>query len=138
MIRGKIQADRGAHDDVVMAYCHVLYVLTYGYDLTRFGIDIKLCTYEKAFRIAQEYDNSIAKDVVNNVIPYDNPDAFENQLLADLITGNGSGFDKQTGVDAYGYKRMQYNNRNIHNQQQELDTISGSDIAFFQSINNFM
>lgn len=138
MIRGKIQADRGAHDDVVMAYCHVLYVLTYGYDLTRFGIDIKLCTYEKAFRIAQAYDDSIAEDVVNNVIPYDNPDAFENQLLADLITGNGSGFDKQTGVDPYGYNRKQYNNRNIHNQQQELETISGSDIAFFQSVNGFM
>lgn len=138
MIRGKIQADRGAHDDVVMAYCHVLYVLTYGYDLTRFGIDIKLCTYEKAFRIAQEYDDSIAEDVVNNVIPYDNPDAFENQLLADLITGNGTGFDKQTGVDPYGYSRNQYNNRNIHNQQQQLETISNSDIAFFQSVNSFM
>ena len=138
MIRGKIQADRGAHDDVVMAYCHVLYVLTYGYDLTRFGIDIKLCSYEKAFRIAQEYDNSIAEDVVNNVIPYDNPDAFENQLLADLITGNGSGFDTQTGVDPYGYSRNQYNNRNIHNQQPVLETISGSDISFFQSVNGFM
>lgn len=138
IIRGKIQADNGEHDDVVMAYCHVLYVLTYGYDLTRFGIDIKLCTYEKAFKIAQEYDNSIAEDVVNNVIPYDNPNAFENQLLADLITGNGSGFDQQTGVDAYGYSRKQYNNHNKRNQQQQLETISSSDIAFFQSVNNFV
>ena len=54
---GKIAAADGEHDDMVMAYLHVLYVLNYGYDLTRFGIDKTLCTYEKGKRIVDEYEN---------------------------------------------------------------------------------
>ena len=40
--KNKIEAQSGEHDDVVMAYCHVLYIFTFGFDLTRYGIDILL------------------------------------------------------------------------------------------------
>jgi len=135
---GKIQADKGEHDDVVMAYCHVLYVLTYGYDLTRFGLDKRLCTYEKAYQITKEYEQEMKQDTVNNMVPYSNPDAFENQLLHDLTNkedrAQRMGFDQTTGYDPYGYRGVEYANSQ---QQEEIVHLSNSDIAFFQSVNKF-
>jgi hypothetical protein len=137
---GKIQADRGEHDDVVMAYCHVLYVLTYGYDLSRFGIIKERQTYEKAYQITRQYEEAIQKDVVNNVVYYDNPDAYENHLLEDLINSNQRdkrmGFDQPGGVDPYGYRPDQYNARLKAQQALPEDHLSHADIAFFQSVNN--
>lgn len=139
---GKIQADRGEHDDVVMAYCHVLYVLTYGYDLSRFGIIKERQTYEKAYQITQQYEDAIQKDVVNNVVYYDNPDAYENHLLEDLINSNARnkrmGFDQPGGVDPYGYRPDQYNARLKAQQAPPEDHLSYSDIAFFQSVNGML
>jgi len=139
VLGGKIQADRGEHDDVVMAYCHVLYVLTYGYDLTRFGIDKRNCTYEKAYQIAKDYGEMIQEEVVNNMIPYKDPDAFENQLLHDLVDQDDRaqrmGFDQIDGIDPYGYRANQYNTRD---RVQEPEHISNVDIAYFKSINGIM
>jgi len=138
---GKIQADRGEHDDVVMAYCHVLYVLTYGYDLSRFGIIKEQQTFEKAYQITQQYEDSIQEEVVNNVVYYENPNAYENQLLNDIINSNQRdqrmGFDQPGGVDAYGYRADQYN-KHLYEKEPQLDTLSNSDIAFFQSVNQYM
>ena len=139
ILNGKIQADRGEHDDVVMAYCHVLYVLTYGYDLTRFGIDKRLCTYEKAFDIAQDYGESLKEDIVNNIVPYENPDAYENQLLRDILDyDERMGFNNPGGVDPYGYKKSQYDTKYLPDPKPELQHISNQDIAFFNELNSFL
>jgi len=142
ILGGKIQADKGEHDDVVMAYCHVLYVLTYGYDLSRFGIYKEYQTFEKAYQITQEYEKAVQEDVVNNVVYYENPDAYENQLLRDLVDKNVQdkrmGIEKPGGLDPYGYRMDQYNARlRAQQQQPEEDHLSFADMAFFQSINQF-
>lgn len=144
MLGGKIQADRGEHDDVVMAYCHVLYVLTYGHDLSRFGIIKERQTFEKAFEIAKQYGEAIKEDVVNNVVPYENPNAFENQLLNDLIDSQSRnkqmGFDQPGGVDPYGYRSNQYHqygSSRTTQLQPTLDHISREDISFFMSVNQY-
>lgn len=141
MIGGKIQADKGEHDDVVMAYCHVLYVLTYGHDLSRFGILKEYQTFEKAYQIAQQYEQSVQEDIVNNVVYYENPDAYENQLLRDLIDGNSRdqrmGIERPGGLDPYGYRVDQYNARLKAQQEPPVDHLSAQEVAFFNSVNQF-
>lgn len=146
LVRGKndkIQAADGEHDDMVMAYCHVIYVLQYGADLLRFGIDKKKCTYEKVYEEIRNYEEHIAEETVNNVVPYKNPNAFENQLLNDLISG-GSNMNEYAdgGVDVYGYSHDQYNRDtvgNIQNQQQHpTDVLDASDYAFFNAVNSLL
>ena len=134
---GKIAAASGCHDDMIMAYLHTLYVLTYGKDLTRFGIDKHLCTFEKVLDVLKDYDDAISAETVNNVVPYDDPYAFENQLLADKLSQNENEYSYSGGVDIYGYSRSQYNNSGIqHRQQSQLESLSSSDVAFFNDINN--
>lgn len=141
IMNGKIQADKGEHDDVVMAYCHVLYVLTYGYDLSRFGILKEKQTYEKAYQIADQYEKSVQEDIVNNVVYYENPDAYENQLLRDLIDSSSRekrmGVQIPGGVDPYGYRLDQYDSRLKAKQQPQEDHLSYSDMNFFNSVNRF-
>jgi hypothetical protein len=141
ILGGKIQADKGEHDDVVMAYCHVLYVLTYGYDLSRFGIVKERQTFEKAYQITQAYENAVKEDIVNNVVYYDNPNAYENQLLNDIIDANQRdrrmGFDQPGGVDRYGYRPEDYN-KHLYATEKAEERLSYSDMEFFQSVNQFM
>jgi hypothetical protein len=134
MIRGKIQADKGEHDDVVMAYCHVLYVLNYGYDLTRFGIDKNLCTFDKGKDDINEYEQQLSEDAIDNLVPYDHPTIYEGQLLHDL-THPSLDFGNNGGTDEYGYTRSQYHGTTSNIQPS--DTLSSSDIAFFQECNQF-
>lgn len=140
---GKIQAADGEHDDMVMAYCHVIYVLQYGAELLRFGIDKKKCTYEKVYEEIRNYEEHIVEETVNNMVPYKNPNAFENQLLNDLVSG-GSNMMEYTngGADVYGYTHDQYNRdviSNIQNQQQHpTDVLDASDYAFFTSVNSML
>ena len=132
IIRGKIQADNGMHDDVVMAYCHVLYILNYGYDLTRFGIDKNLCTFSKGKDDIQEYEQQLSEEAVNNLVPYENPTIYEEQLLHDLIQ-SPLNHDIHGGIDEYGYSYNQY-----HGSQPKIQTtesLSASDIAFFKDCN---
>jgi hypothetical protein len=136
--KGKIEAEYGEHDDVVMAYCHVLYVFTFGYDLTRYGIDKSKCTFEKAYQEVKKYDMEQAENRVNNMVPY-GKDAYgyEEQLLHDIVNSStNAGFDKQTGVDEYGYTKNQYN-QNEQKQMQETVRLTQSDVSFFMSVNNF-
>lgn len=131
---GKIAAADGEHDDMVMAYLHVLYVLNYGYDLTRFGIDKTLCTYEKGKRIVDEYENQVAEETIDNTVPYGQPTMYEDQLLHDII--DSQEFDKETGIDTYGYTRQQYNQRN-QLDPNPVETLSRGDMAFFREVNQF-
>jgi hypothetical protein len=136
--KGKIEAEYGEHDDVVMAYNHVLYVFTYGYDLTRYGINKKLCSFEKAYQEVKQFDHDQEMEVVDNMKPY-GPGAYgyEEQLLRDIVNANeDAGFDRQTGMDQYGYKTNQYNQI----QTQQMDDVlhaTHADISFFSSVQNF-
>lgn len=139
---GKIQAADGEHDDMVMAYCHVIYVLQYGAELLRFGIDKKRCTFEKVYEEIKSYEEHVAEETVNNMVPYDNEAAFENQLLNDLTTGGSNAVEySQGGTDVYGYSHDQYN-RDIMNiqqsQQHPVDVLDASDYAFFNSVNSLL
>jgi hypothetical protein len=140
---GKIQAADGEHDDMVMAYCHVIYVLQYGAELLRFGIDKKKCTYEKVYEEIRNYEEHIAEETVNNMVPYKNPNAFENQLLNDIVSGGSNMIEYENGgADVYGYTHDQYNRdvvSNIQNQQQHpTDVLDASDYAFFTSVNSML
>lgn len=131
---GKIEAAEGEHDDMVMAYLHAVYVLYYGHDLTRFGIDKTLCKYEKAHKIVDQYETTLAQDMIDNTKPYAQPTMYEEQLLGDLIDSmnNRKGHD----VDQYGYMQRQYNQRN-QLEQNPTESLSYGDLAFFREVNTF-
>ena len=131
---GKIQAADGEHDDMVMAYLHTLYVLYYGNDIGRFGIDKTKCLFEKVRDVITEYEYSVAEDTINNMLPYDQPTMYEEQLLHDLTH---PGFK---GVDEYGYSYDQYSHSTNRQSLQKNDNdgdLTASDYAFFSSINVF-
>ena len=134
---GKVAAAQGEHDDMVMAYLHAVYILQYGTQLGRFGIDKTKCTYEKVYDELRSYNEHTAKETINNVVPYDNPESYENQLMDDRINGNYQEFS--TGVDVYGYTRDDYNRSHsgiIQTQQQsQSEFLDRSDYAFFTSMN---
>ena len=130
---GKIEAAAGCHDDLVMAYNHVLYIFYFGYKLERFGIDKNLCTFKNAKQAVHEYDRELSEEQINNIVPYSNPDAFENRLLEEAISKDPTKAYGQSGYDIYGYKPSDYNT----NQQPPVETLSSSDLAYFYSVNNF-
>ena len=131
---GKIEAAEGEHDDMVMAYLHTLYVLYYGRDISRFGIDKTKCSFEKVREVINEYEADVLEDTVNNMLPYEHATFYEEQLLHDLTN---TGF---RGVDELGYAYEDYNHGERHNQLQrnpdEAD-LSASDYAYFSSVNSF-
>lgn len=132
---GKMAAADGEHDDLVMAYLHTLYVLTYGYELGRFGIDKSLCTYEKSSQVMKEYEQSIEQDKVNNDLPSDNSLPYEAQLLHDLTSQLKNEYNNPGGYDEYGYKREQYNQNGLNRTPVVRST--AADLAFFREVNNF-
>lgn len=132
---GKMAAADGEHDDLVMAYLHTLYVLTYGYELGRFGIDKSLCTYEKSTQVMKEYEQSIEQDKVNNDLPSDNSLPYEAQLLHDLTSQLKNEYNNPGGYDEYGYKREQYNQNGLN--QTPVVRSTAADLAFFREVNDF-
>lgn len=130
---GKIEAESGTHDDILFAYLHTIYVLTYGSELGRFGIDKSLCTYEKAFQIIDEYENNKSNSTPDNTLPYDHPTIYEEQLAHDLTKQNET-FVHNGGVDEYGYSRNQYAGVNTRSNENQ---VSVSDLTFFRDVNNF-
>lgn len=134
---GKIEAESGEHDDIVMAYLHTIYILTYGHDLTRFGINKALCTYEEAFEVLDDYEESTVEKQINNMVPYDCPTLYEHQLLNDLISRNSLEFKGEGGVDVYGYTREMYDRANNtgRSSNDNCETLSAADLAWFSSMN---
>ena len=131
---GKIQAADGEHDDMVMAYLHTLYILYYGHELARFGIDKTKCVFEKVNNVIQEYENDLNEYTINNMKPYDAPTMYEEQLLHDLTN---PGF---RGVDEYGYSYDRYShttNRQGMTKNESDDYLSAEDYSFYSSINTF-
>ncbi|MBR5296615.1 MAG: hypothetical protein IKU29_01950 [Parabacteroides sp.] len=132
---GKIQAADGEHDDMVMAYLHTLYVLYYGREISRFGIDKDKCSYERVNEVIQEYEEAVVEETINNMKPYDHPTMYEEQLLHDLTN---PGF---RGVDEYGYSYDKYshtNNRNGLSHNEDYSDFTAEDYAFYTSVNSML
>lgn len=130
---GKIQADTGEHDDMVMAYLHTIYVLTYGYDLMRFGIDKTKRTYQKVYRVLEQYESEENEKVVNNMVPTEGGmNSYENQVLSDIARDNRV-HANSSGPDFYGYNQNQYNTRD----QQPQEHVSISDLSFLYEVQSF-
>ena len=130
---GKVQAADGEHDDMVMAYLHTLYVLYYGNDISRFGIDKTRCGFEKVNEVIHEYEEVVAEEAINNMLPYDHPTMYEEQLLHDLTN---PGF---RGIDENGYSYGDYHHEErgggIGRNPDEGD-LTASDYAYFSSVNS--
>lgn len=132
---GKVAAEDGEHDDMIMAYMHAAYILQYG-EVERFGIDKTLCTYNKSLEILQDYENKVNENSINNMIPSTDP--YENQLLHDLTKNdvNMAAFNSTDGTDMYGYTRQHYD----HTQQNNDVIISSkAALSLFAEVNsNFL
>lgn len=133
---GRMAAAAGEHDDLVMAYLHTLYVLRYGYELGRFGIDKSLCTYDKSVKVMEEYEEKRDSDVINNILPTDYKMPYEEQLLRDITSQLEDEYHNPGGYDDYGYTRNQYNQYNSLQQSPVVQSSAG-DLAFFREVNDF-
>ena len=133
---GKIAAMDGEHDDMVMAFLHVLYVLHYGAELGRFGIDKTRCTYQQERKVIKQYEQELTEEQVNNLVPYENPNAFENQLLRDLVQTSQE-FASPSGQDVYGYRHNQYAGTPEYDAPHQQEILSASDMAYFSEVNSY-
>ena len=132
---GKIAAASGSHDDVVMAYNHVIYVLSYGYDLNRFGIDKQLCTFEKSYEVLSEYDALEDEKIVDNLVPYDQPTEYEEQYRDELIEMNNR--LRSNAIDDMGYRRSDYSEEGYGNNNNAVDSFSMSELNTFYNLQSF-
>ena len=136
---GKIEAAAGCHDDLVMAYNHVLYIFYFGYKLERFGIYKELCTFKNAKQIVNDYDRELSEEQINNIVPYKNPDAFENRLLEEMLSSDPThSFTQSGGVDQYGYKKNDYNREFVLQQErakQQQEAVTIADLSFYADVN---
>lgn len=133
---GKIAADDGEHDDLVMAYLHTVYVLKYGYELNRFGIDKTLCTYDKSVQLIEEYEERVKEDNVDNSLPDDVSMPYEKQLYQDIASKIERDHVNTNGVDEYGYTRSQYNQTGGLNEVPTLHS-TVDDLSFFREVNSY-
>ncbi len=138
---GKIEAAAGCHDDLVMAYNHVLYVFYFGFKLERFNIHKELCTFKNAKQAILQYEQELSEEQVNNIVPYKNPDAFENRLLEEMMSSDPThSYSQQSGRDIYGYRPNDYNREFVNQQQrvrEQQESVSMADLSFFYDVNQF-
>jgi len=124
---GKIEAAAGCHDDLVMAYNHILYIFYFGYKLERFGIYKERCTFKTGRQQVEQYEQELSEEQINNIIPYRDKEGFEMQLLREnLDQTNRNGFGRD-GYDEYGYRRTDYGG------DMPLVSIDTSDMAYYSS-----
>lgn len=134
---GNMAAASGEHDDMCMAYLHTLYVLKYGFEIERFGINKNLCSYSKASEIMNAYEESIIADRVDNTAGLDEiPDSYEARLLADITSQLQEEYNSPGGYDEYGYKHDQYSQYG-NMQQAPVVHSTAENLAFFREVNNF-
>lgn len=134
---GSMAAASGEHDDMCMAYLHTLYVLKYGFEIERFGINKNLCTYSKASEIMNAYEESIMADRVDNTAGLDEiPDSYEARLLSDITSQLQEEYNNPGGYDEYGYKHDQYSQ---YGNMQQVPVVhsTAESLAFFREVNNF-
>lgn len=128
---GKVLAEDGEHDDIIMAYLHAIYILYYGKNIGRFGIDKTLCVYDQTTKILAEHEEAVAEKIVDNLIP--SADPYQNQIMEDIRndTYNKSAYNYQ-GYDDYGYKESDYNIGKNYEEEMSL-----SDASFFVDVNAY-
>ena len=131
---GKIAAASGEHDDLVMAYLHTLYVLKYGYELERFGIDKNLCCYSKAPEIMKEFEQSMMEDTIDNTVGL-SAGSYEAQLLSDISSQLKEEYSNPGGYDDYGYKHNQYK-QSGQLQRTPSARSNSANLAFFREVND--
>jgi hypothetical protein len=131
---GKMAAASGEHDDMVMAYLHTLYILKYGFDLGRFGVDKNLCSYSKAPEIMNDYVQSVIEDRVDNTAGL-LTDSYEAQLLSDITSQLRDEYSNPGGYDDYGYKHNQYQQYG-QLQQAPVAHATAANLSFFREVNN--
>lgn len=142
-IKGKVQAGANAHDDLVMAYLHTLYVLYYGFDISRFGIDKSRCVFKKPAEIVKEFEKEQDENTVDNTKQYDQPTMYEGQLLDELMGRSSEPMiSTMTGTDDYGYSARDYIKNSPEYQRQpepgsEDMGLSASDYEFLNAVNTF-
>lgn len=134
---GSMAAASGEHDDMCMAYLHTLYILKYGFEIERFGINKNLCTYSKASEIMNAYEESIIADRIDNTAGLDEvPDSYEAKLLSDITSQLQEEYNNPGGYDEYGYKHDQYSQYG-NLQQAPVVHSTAESLAFFREVNNF-
>lgn len=138
--KGKIQAAKGSHDDMVMAYLHTIYILYYGFDLSRFNIDKSRCRFKKPVLEIEKYEEYVEANIVDNMKPYEHETLYEGQLLAEL-TNQVPSVSNMQGTDKYGYTANDYLRNSpmsrVHRNESEHLNLSQSDYAFLNSVNTF-
>lgn len=133
---GKIAAASGEHDDLVMAYLHTLYILKYGFQLTRYGIDKNRCTYSKTSEIMKDYRDAMDVIRIDNTAGLDeHPESFEAQLLHDLTSQIQKEYNNPNGQDEYGYRHDQYHQYG-NMQQAPVIRSTADSLAFFREVND--
>lgn len=128
---GKVAAEPGCHDDCVMSYLHTVFVLFYGKDLGRFGINIKLCNFDSGRKALKEYEEKKKEDTVNNLLPFATYCADE-QIRRDVINANKN----NDAIDEYGYTRKDYIGAMANDNDPMTRRRRVSDINFFNDINS--
>lgn len=145
---GKVVADNGCHDDMVMAYLHTRYVLNYGYKLERFRVDTAQ-TKTLQIDLIEETAKAIEEDTVDNMKDFATRGKFEQSLLMDQIALNSRG----AMVDENGYPLGNYKpyiqgmTYETNSADDEFEYVNGkkkrvvvatkSDLDFFSSVNDF-
>jgi hypothetical protein len=130
---GNMAAAAGEHDDMCMAYLHAVYVLNYGYDLGRFGIDKEKCIYDKSNEVMKKYDEEIHETVVDNTV---GATGYEAQLLADLTSQLEKEYSNPGGYDDYGYQRKDYHTSGDMQPSNNVVRSTSEDLSFFRDVNN--
>lgn len=133
MKNGKVAAESGAHDDCIMSYLHTVYVLTYGKDLQRFGINKLACRFDLAQQVLREHDEKCASEIINNLVPY-STNGPEEQIRRDIIASSNQG----DFVDEYGLKRSQYAGTTVPKDDPYAIRARTADIAFLYAVNENM
>lgn len=129
---GKIAAEVGSHDDCVMSYLHTVFVLFYGKNLERFGINRSLCKFDSSKKAMDEYEEKQKEDIINNMIPY-GTNGPEDQILKDIVKAN-----KMNGViDEMGYSREQYKGATASKSDPYAANRRVAEIQFFIDVNQF-
>lgn len=139
-IKGKIQAAKKAHDDMVMAYLHTLYILYYGFELSRFNIDKSRCSFKRPAEAIKKYEEYIESNTVDNMKPYEHETLYEEQLLSEL-TNQQEKISNMQGRDVYGYTAQDYIKNSpdyqVHRQNENNLQLTLSDYDFLNSVNTF-
>ena len=131
MKTGKVAAEPGAHDDCVMSYLHTVFVLFYGKDLQRFGINTQLCKFESSKKALTEYEIKKQEETINNLLPF-NSYHFDEQIRRDLVVAG----KQPNEIDEFGYRRSDYDGVTAPKDDPYVRRQRASDIRFFYDIND--